>query len=303
LFFAISVILVVGSLDIVLAYLTGTNQGIMTIPTVIVGLTSTKKMLPWTLPILLVLIPFSVAYVVDEGLWKIFTYYVINQSVLFGFGFTLNIVMESNRRMKKLLEENELHDTIGHTFTSVIMGMDAVAYLMEEAPDKAKKKLEVLRNVTRQGLDEVRRSIHQIAPIIDENSTLSTELSSLSNEFSVHTGTEIRMNVKGSEYEVPKPLKLTLIRCLQESLTNAKRHGNAEHIDIALVFEEDQIILQVVDDGIGAGEIKHGFGLTAMNERLSAFQGWMQIQSNRGSATGTTVLCTVPLRRNENEHH
>ena len=58
----------------------------------------------------------------------------------------------------------ELHDTVGHTFTSVIMGMDAVSYLIEAAPDKAKEKLDVLRNVTRNGLEEVRRSIHQMVP-------------------------------------------------------------------------------------------------------------------------------------------
>lgn len=256
----------------------------------------------------------------------------VNYASLYAIGYGIQRLWASNYGMKKLFEENlrqyqliqeqnkileqyanqvekltlleernrmarELHDTVGHTFTSVIMGMDAVSYLMDLAPDKAKEKLEVLRNVTRNGLEEVRRSIHEIAPQ-EEDGTFQQQLSRLAHEFSVHTGTQVKLDQTGEECELPKQAQLTMIRCLQESLTNAKRHGHATSVTIKLRYFPDRVTLDVEDDGIGSECVEAGFGLTAMRERLSALQGMLVITSTPGS--GTKVTCTVPLRR---QHH
>lgn len=124
------------------------------------------------------------------------------------------IIQEQNRllvahaeqveQLTQLAERNrmarELHDTVGHTFTSVIMGMDAVSYLIGNSPDKAREKLDVLRQVARKGLAEVRRSIHQIAPEGQEL-PLSQHIARITNEFSLYTGTSVSIYTEG---EVPR---------------------------------------------------------------------------------------------------
>lgn len=316
-------------------YLTWTNgkvvMSVLTLPLLIVGYHTVRKTAWFSIPVFLFAFP-----IIENGLLRehpIDLSSMLNQIlayfIVFGIGFGIQRVLQSNFRIRKLYEENlhqyqlireqnkaleqyaaqverqtlleernrlarDLHDTVGHTFTSMIMGMDAVAYLMEAAPEKAKEKMDVLRNVARNGLEEVRRSIHQIAPQTDD-AALSQQLASLANEFAVHTGTQVKLAFAGEESELPKQAQLTLIRCLQESLTNAKRHGNASLVAVFLEFQVKQVLMRVEDDGIGTHHMEPGFGLTAMQERLGALQGTLHTASTPGE--GTVVTCIVPLRQ------
>jgi len=200
---------------------------------------------------------------------------------------TITLLEERNRLSR------ELHDTVGHTLTSVIMGLDAVSYLIKEAPEEAVHNVNQLRTVSRKGLEEVRKQIHHIAPS-EEGGSLPTQLRRIAGEFAVHTGTVIEFEAVGPEVSVPLPLTLTLVRCLQESLTNAKRHGGANQIHITLETRPDRLTLAVHDDGYGMEQVHYGFGLSVMQERLEAYQGELQVKSDTNS--GTTILCQLPLK-------
>lgn len=247
---------------------------------------------------------------------------IIEGFFFFGLGGGIWKIIDTERRMKELLDENErqrlvleqhakqvetitlleernrlsreLHDTVGHTLTSVIMGLDAVAYLIKEAPEEAVQNVNQLRAVSRKGLEEVRKQIHHIAPS-EEGGSLPTQLRRIAGEFAVNTGTVIEFEAVGPEVSVPLPLSLTLVRCLQESLTNAKRHGGANQIHITLEARPDRVTLAVHDDGCGMEQVHYGFGLSVMKERLEAYQGEMQVKSDTNS--GTTIFCQLPLKR------
>jgi two-component system sensor histidine kinase UhpB len=89
-------------------------------------------------------------------------------------------------------------------------------------------------------------------------------------------------------------IDLTIYRCLQESLTNAVRHAQAQHITIALHVETERLALTVGDDGCGIhpGKIA-GFGMRGMQERVEGLGGRYTIQSEAGN--GTCVRVTLPL--------
>ena len=90
-------------------------------------------------------------------------------------------------------------------------------------------------------------------------------------------------------------IDLTIYRCLQESLTNAVRHAQAQHITIALHVEaERRLALTVGDDGCGIhpGKVA-GFGMRGMQERVEGLGGRYTIQSEAGN--GTCVRVTLPL--------
>lgn len=328
LLFPVAVLLTSGSLEIYLVYHVKDWVGTIIFPLIIIGFLTERRTMWWNISVYLLLFPLLEHFAILGGKPPIshLISQMINWGLLFFFGFSIHRILASNFHIRRLYEENlrqyeliqeqnkaleqyskqvekltlleernrlarELHDTVGHTFTSVIMGMDAVSYLIEAAPDKAKQKLDVLRDFTRSGLDEVRRSIHQIAPQQDDG-TLMQQLSRLAYEFALHTGTQVRIQHAGCEYEIPRQAQLTLIRCLQESLTNAKRHGQAASIEINVEFQSMQVVLRIKDDGIGADHIAPGFGLMTMKERLSAIQGSLQVtSSNRG---GTEIACTIP---------
>jgi len=246
-----------------------------------------------------------------------------NLAVLFAFGFCFQrlvtsyqkingmfgIIRKQNQTLENYAKQIEkltlseernrlsrdLHDTVGHTFTTTITGMDAVYYLIDISPDEAKKSLRELLHVTRNGLDEVRRHIHQIAPDKDEQS-LVQGLSQIGGQFALHTGTNVTFETEGAEYPVSDFVRTAFIRCLQESLTNAKKHGMATVIRVKLTFERERVAMRIEDNGKGDESLTQGFGLQTMTERLSNVNGSLTVTSSADK--GTVVHCTVPVFAN-----
>ena len=197
----------------------------------------------------------------------------------------LTLVEERNRLSR------ELHDTVGHTFTSTIMGMDAVYYLIDVSPEEAKKNLLELRQMTHKGLDEVRNHIHHIAPDQDER-PLYHNIEQISQDFAQHTGTRIQVHTNEDKLVVAETIQLTFMRCLQEALTNSVRHGMASNIDVHLIADDQLLTLKIIDDGQGTDALEAGFGLNGMLQRLKNLNGTLDVKSTKG--TGTAVVCCVP---------
>lgn len=332
--FAITEFLLVGSFHLYFIFYLHTPLGmsLLLMPSLIIGFIAKKHTLIFS-PFILFLLVFSLYYVEQDvmGLLN----YILIVSALFIFGYLFNYLLRTQIKMKSLLDENEkqtaliqsqnkaleqytkkveeftlsnernriageLHDTIGHTFTSVIIGMDAVMYLMETAPVKAKEKLAVLRDVTKNGLQQLREHIHDMATE-DDDTSLTSKLEKLAKEFSEYTQTTVVIEQSGEEYRLTKAISGILLRCLQEALTNAKRHGDASDVKVTLHFRPDGIQLVISDNGNGTGEIQFGFGLQTMKERLSTIQGDLSIQTK--TAGGTTVTCFIPMKGVPNEQY
>lgn len=192
-----------------------------------------------------------------------------------------------------LLEERyrmarELHDTIGHTYTSMILGMETLKSHIQSSEGNA--KLEGILKLARTGLNDIRRQVHQMDPIEDAL-PLDRALLQIVEEFKANTGIRIVFRTMGEPYPVMKQAKLVLYRCLQEALTNASRHGQASTIQVLLQYDHAQVMLQVQDNGNGTDNLQYGFGLTGMKERLAALQGKLYIHSQADS--GTVVTCTI----------
>jgi len=221
------------------------------------------------------------------------------------------ILLEENRQQTQLLEEytkeiekvtlleernrlaRDLHDTIGHTYTSVIMGLDAASFLLGKSTNEAKEQIDRLSAVMRKSLGEIRNHIHQISPT-DEEGELSSQLERIVNEFALYTKTIIQFEYIGSnEKRVSSQGNITLIRCLQESLTNAVRHGQAKNILVTLKEDSAHLILTIKDNGIGIRDIKFGFGQNGMKERLESLQGNLTVESEVN--IGTVVTCFLPV--------
>lgn len=246
---------------------------------------------------------------------------VIDGFFFYGIGISVARVIEAekktqrllveNRRQNQLLEEyakqiekvtlleernrlaRDLHDTVGHTFTSVIMGLDAVLFLMKTSPEKAQEHVDVLSDVMRKSLGEIRRQIHQISPG-GEREEVPSQLKKIADEFAFHTKTSIHFEHIGHhDFNISSQATITLIRCLQESLTNAIRHGHANEIMITLKADSAHVVLLIHDNGIGIRDASYGFGLNGMKERLDSLQGRLSIESKENE--GTAVTCFLPV--------
>ena len=103
---------------------------------------------------------------------------------------------------------------------------------------------------------------------------------------------------RGDEPERLSPeLESTVYRLVQESLTNAIRHGGPTRIGIEIGEQDGCVEVAVSDDGSGfdtAASGGGGFGLTGMQERVDLADGELDIESG---PSGTTVRARLPVRR------
>ncbi|MBT2291435.1 hybrid sensor histidine kinase/response regulator transcription factor [Paenibacillus albidus] len=198
-----------------------------------------------------------------------------------------------------LLEERyrmarEMHDTIGHSFTSIILGMETMKPHLNSQQGEA--KLQGILELARTGLEDIRRQIHQMDPL-EEEFPLDRALIQIVEQFQSNTGIRVFFRTMGEPYSVMKQAKHTLYRCLQEALTNASRHGQASSIQVVLQYDPVQVMLQIQDNGRGRAQLQYGFGLTGMQERLASLQGKLYLDSQEED--GTLVTCILPNQAHE----
>ncbi|PEL81490.1 histidine kinase [Bacillus wiedmannii] len=264
----------------------------------------------WTAPTT-VFITTGILYAVapSNSYWIMVTYYGL--AYVMGFAFHLLIVNhkqnEAIRKQNAVLEQymsqieritlaeernrlsSELHDTVGHAYTSIIMGMETLR--TELATEMGIQRLDSLLEMGRKSIEDVRGYLHQMdSPC--QSSSLIQSLQNLGAEFQEHAQVNVSFRTFGEEYQLSRQAKIAFIRCLQESLTNAVRHGQGTEIIVSLQFEQQYTRLEVQDNGKGNVEWQEGFGMNAMKERAMNLQGQLSVYTK--PEEGMLVTCTIP---------
>ncbi len=198
-------------------------------------------------------------------------------------------LLEERNRMSK-----ELHDTLGHSFISLIMSLDASIALMDRKPAEVKDRLIRLRALAEQNLDEMRNIVHEMGE--EEESTLIRQVEALVVSFREHTGTVLTLNLLGTEQPIRFEVRQAILRVIQESFTNALKHGKASQLHLELRFSESNLLLSVRNNGKPIDKLNYGFGLTTMKQRVERLGGSLHLSSGEGTPAITEVRCEIPLK-------
>ena len=174
----------------------------------------------------------------------------------------------------------EIHDTIGHRLTATLLQMEAGLRLGEMDPQKGKELLMDTRDHLRESIDVLRETVRGMKPKGYRNPLFT--LQDMIEEFKKKTAVDITLRVHGEIMKLYPSLELICYKNIQEALTNAVRHGQAKHIQILLIYGEEEIRLQVKDDGRGCEAVEKGMGLRAMEERLKLVGGCLKIYHEGG---------------------
>jgi signal transduction histidine kinase len=187
----------------------------------------------------------------------------------------------------------EIHDTVGHTMTALLVQLQAARKLQARDPEQSREILERCEELARSALQQVRLSVQALR---EEEASRTTWLESMRNllaEFSEMTGMAAELHVQGAVTHVPETLKPVIYRIVQESLTNAKRHGNASLAEVTVQASEREVRLLIRDDGEGADGVVPGFGLVNLRERVTEQGGTVLFTSQKGS--GFKIEVCFPL--------
>lgn len=189
-------------------------------------------------------------------------------------------VAEERARMAR-----EMHDSVGHYLTVVNVGLENAQRFRTTRPDAAWEEVGQAKNLTREALAETRRWVRALKPLTLEDRAGPDAMAALARSFE-GTGWAVGFDVAGAPRDLPGETELVLYRALQEGLTNALRHANAQRVRASLAFDDGDgghVRLTVADDGRGAPDDtagatrEHppdgGFGLAALHERAEAAGG------------------------------
>lgn len=192
-----------------------------------------------------------------------------------------------DRERKRI--SREIHDTLGHALTGISAGIDAVRVLIDINPSKAKEQLGSVSEVVREGIVDVRRSLNKLRPDALEGRTLKDALGKVIKEYQEVSQIDIEFSYEWETIDLSVAVEDIIFRVVQESITNSVRHGHASKVTIHL-YEEEDFVMCIQDNGVGADEITFGYGLMQMRERLAIIGGRIAFNGNDGFKTIIHIL-------------
>jgi signal transduction histidine kinase len=189
----------------------------------------------------------------------------------------------------------EIHDTVGHKMTALLVQLQAGRKLLERDREQSHETLLRCEELARAALQEVRLSVRTLR---DEETTAPTVVESLRRlltEFAKMTGLETELSVQGDLTLISASWHPAIYRIVQEALTNAKRHGEARRAQITLTGTPEDVVLEIADDGAGVVQVEPGFGLLNMRDRVTELGGTVEYSSEQGR--GFRILVRIPLQQ------
>lgn len=214
----------------------------------------------------------------------------------------------SGRRMAEARTEErtrmaeELHDTIAQGLTGVSLQLGAANRALGRRSAELPRHLQLAGEILNSTRDEIRRTLWSLRSGLLETDDLVGSLRAIAENLSPGGKPVIHCRSEGPVRGLPDLIAHSLLRIAQEAMSNAVSHSGAGTVDILLVFGENQVTLDVTDDGCGfiaesaAGEETHHFGLQGMRGRVKRLQGHFELNSTPGRGTRVHVWIPCPAR-------
>jgi signal transduction histidine kinase len=201
-------------------------------------------------------------------------------------------VLDERRRMAR-----EIHDTLAQGLTGIVTQLQAAEQAAARAPgDPAawERHVTAATQLARDSLSEARRSVDALRPEPLECGRLSEALAGVAERWSGLNGTPVQVTTTGTARMIDPEAEFALLRAAQEALANVARHARATRVGLTISYMENEVAVDVRDDGVGFDPAfpGHGFGLVAMRQRIATLSGTLQVESEPGG--GTAISACVP---------
>ena len=211
---------------------------------------------------------------------------------------------ELSQRLLQIQEDErrhvarELHDSAGQTLTALGMSLGHVAQLAKKI--HARTSLNETHQFVQQLSQEIRTMSYLLHPPLLDESGLPVALSWYAQGLAERSGLKINVDIPDELGRFPRQMELMIFRLVQECLTNIHRHSGSKTAGIAVWREDEQVFLEVQDQGKGIPADRlasiqsqgGGVGIRGMRERIHRFMGRMDIDS---SNAGTRITFRFPV--------
>ncbi|MGQ0609270.1 MAG: sensor histidine kinase [Chloroflexota bacterium] len=204
---------------------------------------------------------------------------------------SLRIVQAQEGERQRMAED--IHDGPAQVLTNAIFQVEYLDRILGDADRAAQAEVAFLRDMLRNGLDEVRTFITDLRPpIVDVG--MGTALAERAQQLEERHGIAVEVSVDGIDERLTPAQRASVLRIVQEALQNVRKHAAASRVAIGL--EGDALVIE--DNGRGfdlmrlASGTARNFGLQFMRERAELLGGQLQMESRQGE--GTRILLRLP---------
>jgi signal transduction histidine kinase len=188
---------------------------------------------------------------------------------------TQQLLVDSSQVAERMRIARELHDVVGHHLTGLSLNLEVASHLTN---GKAQEHIRTAQSVTKLLLQDMREVVNTLRG--DDSFDLGRAIRTLTKDI---PKPHIHLEVP-EDLGIYDPVRAeTILRCVQEIITNVVRHSGAQNLWIESVKTEGGVEVRARDDGRGVKLLRAGNGLTGMRERVEQVGGNLEIESAPGA--------------------
>jgi signal transduction histidine kinase len=198
---------------------------------------------------------------------------------------------------ERLAIARDLHDVLAHNISVINVQSGTALHRANRSEEDAYRALSVIKTVSQDTLTELRsllaalREIDEAAPR-GPTPTLARLPDLVAS--AAAAGVTARVETTGTARDLPASVDVAAYRIVQEALTNVVRHAGTSAADVRVEYGDDDLVVEVDDDGPLAAGVTPGTGITGMTERAAALGG--RLQAGPRPTGGFRVIAWLPMR-------
>ncbi|WHT20361.1 histidine kinase [Crossiella sp. CA-258035] len=189
---------------------------------------------------------------------------------------------------ERLRIARELHDVVAHGMGLIAVKAAVANFVAETRPEETRAALRVIETTSKEALAETRRLL-SVLRTDDLQPPDLDELFAGAREAGVQIEATVRLD------DLPEALRLTVLRIVQEAVTNVIRHAAPATCQVRVTGTDEAVTIEVTDNGPGGDPRPGGHGLTGIRERVALYEG--DFHAGPAPDGGFHLHATLPRKR------
>lgn len=196
----------------------------------------------------------------------------------------------------------DLHDSVVQALTNLVHKSEICTKIVDVDSIRAKLELEIMAKTLRDTIGEMRNIIYDLRPMSFDDLGLDVTLERVLKDIDNSTNMNVSLRIEGEKSQLSNIVQLTIFRIVQECTSNSIKYSKGNNLTVKLRYGIEELYLEIADDGEGfaenkdnsSGNMRTGFGLNMMKERVALLSGNIEIETEAGK--GTVIKVHIPVQ-------